>query len=174
MKICASNIRLRSTLTVLLVLAATPSTAHHNWQALYDVNSDIEFEGEIQSVKWRNPHVRVSFVVGKGTPDEKIYTTESNSVASLTRMNVTEDLLAVGTKVRVAGYRSRSGGSDIFMNHLLLPHNREIIFQRTAEPRWPDAGRIGLLLGHMTARMSAAKANVLRIPRADIEMRGPH
>ena len=58
-------------------------------------------------------------------------------------MEVTEDLLAVGTQVRIAGYRSRKSDTGIFMNHLLLPDNREIIFLRTAEPRWPDATRIG-------------------------------
>lgn len=130
-------------LFTFVLLLAGPATAHHNWRAFYDVDSDVEIEGEIHAIQWRNPHVRVSFVVGKGTADEKIYTTESNSVASLARMNVTADVLAVGTKVRVAGYRSRKSDTDIFMNHLLLPDNREIVFLRTAEPRWPEASRIG-------------------------------
>ena len=129
---------------LLVLLSFSPTgAAHHNWSALYDVESDMEIEGVISSIQWRNPHVRVSFTVDEGTADEKVYTTESNSVASLTRMNVTEDVLAVGTRVRVVGYRSRSRDDDIFMNHLLLPDNREVIFLRTAEPRWPDASRIG-------------------------------
>lgn len=127
----------------LLMLMSNHAAAHHNWSALYDVDSDIEIEGVISSIQWRNPHVRISFTVDEGTPNEKVYTTESNSVASLTRMNVTEDLLAVGTPVRVAGYRSRTRDDDMFMNHLLLPNNREIVFLRTAEPRWPEASRIG-------------------------------
>ena len=133
----------RTFLATALLLMASHAAAHHNWSALYDVESDIEIEGVISSILWRNPHVRVSFTVNEGTADEMVYTTESNSVASLTRMNVTEDVLAVGTRVRVAGYRSRSRDDDIFMNHLLLPDNREVIFLRTAEPRWPDATRIG-------------------------------
>ena len=125
--------------SILLLLVANHAAAHHNWSALYDVESDIEIEGVINSIQWRNPHVRVSFTVDEGTADEKVYTTESNSVASLTRMNVTEDVLAVGTYVRVAGYRSRSRDDDIFMNHLLLPDNREVIF--LAHSRIPLAGR---------------------------------
>jgi hypothetical protein len=127
----------------LLILTENYALAHHNWAAIYDVDSDIEIEGVINSIEWRNPHVRVSFIVDEGTDNEKIYTTESNSVASLTRMEVTEEVLAVGTKVRVAGYRSRSRDDDIFMNHLLLPDNREVIFLRSAESRWPEASRIG-------------------------------
>lgn len=133
----------RTLLASALLLMANHAAAHHNWSALYDVESDIEIEGVISSIEWRNPHVRVSFTVNEGTADEMVYTTESNSVSSLTRMNVTEDVLAVGTRVRVAGYRSRSRDDDIFMNHMLLPDNREVIFLRTAEPRWPDATRIG-------------------------------
>lgn len=117
--------------------------AHHNWSAIYDVDSDIEIEGVVSEVIWRNPHVRVSFLVDAGTANEKTYSTESNSVASLMRMGVSKEIIAPGTQVRVAGYRSRSSESDIFMNHLLLPDNQEIVFLRTAEPRWPDANRIG-------------------------------
>lgn len=58
-------------------------------------------------------------------------------------MNVSPEHLAVGTMVRVAGYRSRTSDTNFFLNHLLLPDNREIVFLRTAEPRWPDANRIG-------------------------------
>ena len=133
----------RTLIASSLLLMANHAASHHNWSAIYDVDSDIEIEGVISSIQWRNPHVRVSFTVDEGTADEKVYTTESNSVASLTRMNVNEDVLAVGTRVRVAGYRSRSRDDDIFMNHLLLPDNREVIFLRTAESRWPDASRIG-------------------------------
>ena len=133
----------KTLLATALLLMANHAAAHHNWSAIYDVESDIEIEGVISSIQWRNPHVRVSFTVNEGTAEEMVYTTESNSVSSLTRMNVTEDVLAVGTRVRVAGYRSRSRDDDIFMNHLLLPDNREVIFLRTAEPRWPDATRIG-------------------------------
>ncbi len=131
------------TISAILMLLATTASAHHNWAATYDVNTDIEIEGVISSIEWRNPHIRVSFTVNGGTSNEKIYTTESNSVASLTRMEVTADLLSVGTPVRVAGYRSRTSDTDIFMNHLLLPSNREVIFLRTADPRWPDAARVG-------------------------------
>ena len=66
-----------------LLLMASHASAHHNWSALYDVESDIEIEGVISSIQWRNPHVRVSFTVNEGTAEEMVYTTESNSVASL-------------------------------------------------------------------------------------------
>ena len=90
----------------LMMLMAGHAAAHHNWAALYDVNSDIEIEGVISSIVWRNPHVRISFTVDAGTADEKVYVTESNSVAALTRMNITKDVLAVGAQV---GHLERGG-----------------------------------------------------------------
>lgn len=127
----------------IAIFWAAPTFAHHNWSAIYDVDGDIEIVGVISSVEFRNPHVRIGFTVDPGTENEKSYTTESNSVASLTRMGITEELLAIGTEVRVAGYPSRTSDNDLFMNHLLLPDQKEIIFLRTAEPRWPEAERIG-------------------------------
>lgn len=130
-------------IALAITFLSMPAAAHHNWAAHYDVKGDIEIEGEISEINWRNPHVRISFKVDAGSDKEKVYSTESNSVASLTRMGVTKELLSVGTKVKVAGYPSRSTDSDLFMNHLLLPSGKEMIFLRTAEPRWPDAERIG-------------------------------
>lgn len=129
----------------LSLVLVTSVSAHHNWAAAYDVNGDIEIEGVVSEIVWRNPHVIMYFTVDQGTPNEKIYSTESNSVAALARMDVTQDLVAVGTKVRVAGYPSRTKDDDIFMNHLLLQdEQREIVFLRTAEPRWPEEStRIG-------------------------------
>jgi predicted ester cyclase len=127
----------------LSMFLAVPAAAHHNWAAFFDVEGDVEFEGVIESIQFRNPHVRVTFLVDGGTPDEKTYWTESNSVAALTRMGVTKELLTVGTRVRVAGYPSRADTYGVFMNHMLLPDGQEIVFLRTAEPRWPDAQRIG-------------------------------
>ena len=123
----------------ILVFFISSAHAHHNWRQIYDVNTDIEIVGTISSIEWRNPHIRVSFIVDNGTPEQKIYTTESNSVAALTRMDLTPEILAPGTPVRVAGYRSRTSNNDIFMTHLLLPDNKEVEFMLDTQPRWPEA-----------------------------------
>jgi hypothetical protein len=126
-----------------VLFVATPAFGHHNWMAIYDVAGDIEIHGVVSSITWRNPHVRMTFTVDQGKENKKVYTTSSNSVAALARMGVTKELLSVGTEVRVAGYPARSGDDDLFMNHMLLPDGQEIVFLRTADPRWPEAQRIG-------------------------------
>lgn len=129
----------------LALFFTNSAVAHHSWSAIYDVKGDIEIEGVVSKVIWRNPHVVMYFTVDGGTEKEKVYSTASNSVAALARMNVTKELVAVGTKVRVAGYPSRTKEGDFFMNHLLLiDEDREIVFLRTAEARWPkESARVG-------------------------------
>lgn len=129
----------------LTLFFSVPASAHHNWAALYDVNGDIEIEGVVSKVVWRNPHVVMYFTVDEGTPNEKVYSTASNSVAALARMDVTKELVAVGTKIRAAGYPSRTKEGDFFLNHLLIvDQHREIVFLRTAEARWPkESERVG-------------------------------
>lgn len=129
----------------LTTFLATPAVAHHAWASLYDVEGDIELEGVVKEIIWQNPHVVMYFTIDEGTPNEKVYSSASNSVAALARMNVTDELVKPGTPVIVAGYPSRSKDDDFFMNHMLLvEEEREIVFLRTAESRWPDiAARIG-------------------------------
>ncbi|MBX2848532.1 MAG: hypothetical protein KTR16_09430 [Acidiferrobacterales bacterium] len=133
------------TLGILFLITSSSAFAHHNWSAIYNVDGDVEIQGEISKIVWRNPHVVFHFTENAGTPEERIWTTHSNSVSALARMNVDKEMVAVGTKVRVAGYPNRSKEYDFFMNHLLLEaEGREIVFLRTADPRWPEeAVRVG-------------------------------
>lgn len=136
---------------ILLVFVITghPAFAHHNWAAIYDAESDVEIEGEISAIKWRNPHVTLEVIVDKGEETEKVWLIASNSVSNLSRMQVTSDLLKAGDLVRVAGYASRRSDDGLFMNHLLMPDGREVVFLRGAEPRWEGEhiGDSGVLHG---------------------------
>lgn len=120
----------------LLILIAPKTWAHHSWAAIFDVDGDAEIDGIVSKIVWRNPHIQLQITTDAGTTDEKVYEIESNSVASLTRMGVSAEVLAEGTKVKIEGYPSRDGSYEIFMNHLLLPDQTELIFLRNAEPRW--------------------------------------
>ena len=53
--------------TSLTMLMANTTVAHHNWAAFYDVDGDIEIEGVISEIIWRNPHVVMYFTVDQGT-----------------------------------------------------------------------------------------------------------
>ena len=128
----------------LSICLATPVTAHHARANIFDTEADIVIEGVISSLDYRNPHIQVGFTVDEGTPYEKQYWTESGSVAQLTRMGITKELLAVGTPVRVAGHPSRADDNGISMNNVLLPSGQEMVFGLGGTPRWSGvSSRIG-------------------------------
>jgi len=121
----------------LLMLMTNHAAAHHSWAAIFNTEGDAEIDGVVSKIVWRNPHIQLEVTTDLGTPEEKVWDIESNSVASLVRMGVNSDVLTEGTQVTIAGYPIREGGEgSIFMNHLLLPDNTEVIFLRGAEPRW--------------------------------------
>lgn len=122
--------------TCALLLAGSAS-AHHSWAANYRGNDpDVEITGVISQVEWKNPHVRMQVTVDAGKPTAKTWRIESASVAQLSRMDVTPDLIKVGQVVKVAGAGGIQDVTSLFMNHLLLPDNREIVFKLDGTPRW--------------------------------------
>lgn len=130
-------------ITILAVLLLAPTVnAHHNWQAIYDIESDIEIEATVDSLHWRNPHVQMTVSGTDQSGATKTWMIDSSSVATITRMGLNKELLSTGTTVKIAGYRSRQSDDAMFLTHLLLPDGREMIFKRGAAPRWTD-GAIG-------------------------------
>jgi hypothetical protein len=129
-----TNIRLFS---ALLIAVATPTPAHHGFSTEYNTDAEVEISGVVSSITWKNPHVRLNVTADAGKPTAKTWVIESNSVSNLTRMGINANLLPVGSAVKVAGNPSRINDRSLFMNHLLLPDGRELIFARTAKPRWP-------------------------------------
>lgn len=121
------------------VLLAVPAAAHHSWAANYrTTDPDIEIVGVISKVEWKNPHVRMEVTVDGGKPNAKTWTVESASVAQLSRMDVTPDLVRVGQQVTVSGYAGMRNLTSLYMNNLLLPDSREIVFAVAGKPRWTN------------------------------------
>ena len=118
------------------LMLSPQAVSHHSWASIFDADGDIEIEGVVTKVLWRNPHVQFQVTTNQGTPSETVWTIESNAVARLTRMGVDEDVLPLGARVKVAGFPSLTGANEIFVNHLLLPDQTEVIMSRTAGRRW--------------------------------------
>lgn len=128
---------------ILCVAAASVAFAHHGWGGQYDTSKEIELSGVIKSVQWTNPHVTFKLLVDAGKSTEKLWTIESNSVSALNRMSIDRAVMTVGSKVKVSGFGPVAGANfGLFMNHMLLPSGKEVVFLRGAVPRWSDE-RIG-------------------------------
>ena len=90
----------------MAILPATTS-AHHSFASTFDVAVMTELEGEVMSVRWKNPHVLFTLKTTDADGNEIIYKIESHSLSIMRRTGIPSDALQVGDKIKVAGHPAR-------------------------------------------------------------------
>jgi len=123
----------------LIVLASfmPVAHAHHSTSAVYNRDGAlIEAEGVITKVAWVNPHVRFEMRGTGADGVERLWKIESNSVSIVSRFGLTADVVAAGTRVKVAGNGGRQANDVLFLTNMLLPSGQEILFGAGIQPRW--------------------------------------
>jgi hypothetical protein len=132
------NARLRSiALAVAAAAFASPAPAHHSTALVYERDGPIiEAEGIITDVSWANPHVRFKMRGAGEDGVERLWEIESNSVSIISRFGLTAELVAAGTRVRVAGNGGRQADNVLWLTNMLLPSGQEILFGAAVQPRW--------------------------------------
>ncbi len=118
-------------------LLASTAWAHHSTALVYDRGGAlIEAEGVITDVAWVNPHVRFKMRGAGADGVERVWDIESNSVSIVSRFGLTADLVASGTRVKVAGNGGRSADDVLWLTNMMLPNGEEILFGAAIQPRW--------------------------------------
>ena len=128
-----------------LLLSQTMS-AHHASSGLYDRGTTVTMSGEIRSVFWRNPHVRLSIAIVNEDGSEETWDIEAGSVNTLERIGVTADRFALGDAIQVSGFAGRDGRKIMFASGIASAAGDEVtlgadINQRYARPEQIAAGR---------------------------------
>lgn len=116
--------RLASLLAAALVAAALPAAAHHSF-AIYDMSQDIEFEGVVETIKLRNPHMALTLVQTK--PDgtkETINFIEGAPANMIVRMGLNPADVAVGKSIKAIGAPRRDDPNAYFLKAIILPDGR--------------------------------------------------
>ncbi len=126
------------TLTVATALVALPSVAHHATAPAYDRSQIIELSGEITDVSWRNPHIHLTLQSSGENGESASWDLETNSVSVVSRFGLSADLVAPGTRVRVAGNPGRINEHGLWLTNVLLEDGREILFGSAYLPRWSE------------------------------------
>lgn len=107
---------------VLFVLAALtfvvsallePGQAHHSYVTKYNPKKPVTISGVIASVSYTNPHIFFSVQTSGGT-----WRVETESILKARAKGLTRARLKEGRKVRVSGWRSRSGGGALGMRSI--------------------------------------------------------
>ena len=153
-----SRALLSAVAATLAVVAAGRAGAHHSSAAVYDRDRIVEAEGDVVEVSWVNPHVRFKLRGVEPGGRERISEIESNSVSVVSRFGLDENVVKVGTHVKLAGNPGRARDDILWVTNMLLPDGREILFGSGIAPRWssstvgedtrravsPDTAKLGL------------------------------
>lgn len=124
---------------MLFALVAPASLqAHHSFATEYDIGTTAQLEGRVTEVLFVNPHVEMYLEDDQG----QSWNIQAQSVAALQSLGWNRDLVSSGDRVRVSGYRSRSGSLRLYMVELELEQGRLISVNRN--PVAGDSGAVAV------------------------------
>ena len=107
------------------VLTALPVAAHHSF-AIYDMTQNIEFEGVVDVLKLRNPHMAMTLV--QTNPDgskSTINFIEGAPANMIVRLGLNPDDIAPGKKIKAIGAPRRDNPTEFFLKAVILPDGRK-------------------------------------------------
>ena len=137
--------------------AATNAAAHHS-TAEYDAGAIVESRGEVVTVIWRNPHVRLRISTEAIDGSTDLWELEGVDLTRLDRSGLARDLVAVGDVVRFAGNPSTRTERRMYVTNLLLTDGRELLLRGGAQARWAPQQVIDVYAPIQPAAVAAAAA----------------
>lgn len=133
---CRSFPLLITTLSAVFAVLVTPAFAHHSFFGRFNTTGNIELEGTVTRVVWRNPHAHI-FIESKDSDGKVIeWDLESGSPTLMTRAGIPPDAIKVGDYIRIAGYPPTTEVKEAFATNVLLPSGEELVMQTGARPRF--------------------------------------
>ena len=123
---------------VLLCLAlVSGSAAAHHSTAEYDRSTLRELEGELIEVRWRNPHFMLKLRTESAAGAAEDWELAGLPISLLEGAGLTGSLfsVAVGQRVKAAGWPSRTRAS-VLVSNVLLPSGDEALFYPQSKLRW--------------------------------------
>ena len=146
-----------------LTLQPCAAFSHHSMTE-YDRSAVTEFEGEVVSVTWRNPHILLDVETIDANGEAVVWYLEGGAVSAQRRRGVTGGLVEVGDHVRIAGWASSRRPNHMLVNHVLLPDGVELLVGGSREPRWSEFG-IGSesVLADSGTAAAASGAGIFRV-----------
>ena len=123
----------------LVALLPFAATAHHSVAGRFDTRSLIEVEGRITSVHWRSPHVEYTLEATDDSGASVEWLLEAAAPSTLQRSGLSPDVIAVGDRVRVAGWAPVTDKHETFLQNVLLSNGDELLLWVSAQSRWSEA-----------------------------------
>jgi hypothetical protein len=109
-----------------LVVAATPTWAHHAFAAEFDAEKPVKLRGTVTKMEWINPHAWIHVDV-KDSDDKVVnWMIEAGTPNTLFRRGFTKNSLAPGTEILVDGYQSKDGSNRANGRDVTFPDGRKL------------------------------------------------
>jgi len=107
-------------------LVSVPVLGHHSVALQFDMSKEIEIEGTVVSMEWRNPHAWLQVEVEDENGEPLIWAVEFASANGLYRRGWRRDDLPVGIHVMIQGLPARDGSNTIGAEEVTLPDGRRL------------------------------------------------
>jgi hypothetical protein len=119
--------RLNGLLLAALAAFALPAAAHHSF-AIYDMAQNIEFDGVVETLKMRNPHMSMTLTVTNADGTKKtINFVEGAPANMIVRMGLNPADVAVGKPIKAIGAPRKDDPNAYFLKAIILPDGRRYV-----------------------------------------------
>lgn len=108
------------------LLAGASARAHHSVALQFDMSKEIEIEGTVVAMEWRNPHAWLQVEVESESGEKQVWQVEFGSANALYRRGWRRDDLPIGIEVTVHGLPARDGSNTIGAEDVTLPDGRRL------------------------------------------------
>lgn len=107
------------------VLLAQPGLGHHSF-AVFDFETQIAFEGTVETLAFRNPHISMTLRTENDDGEEEIIEFIEGAPANmLARSGLEPDMIAPGTRIRAMGSPLIEDPDKYFLRTIILEDGRE-------------------------------------------------
>ena len=107
-----------------LFAVALPAGAHHSF-AIYDMSQNLEFEGVVETVKMRNPHMALTLVAAQADGSKRtINFVEGAPANMIVRMGLNPADIAPGKTIKAIGAPRRDDPNAFFLKAIILPDGK--------------------------------------------------
>jgi Family of unknown function (DUF6152) len=112
-------------MVVLLGVPAERSAAHHSF-AVFDFTQEIPFEGVVETLNFKNPHIAMTLkTTGEDGTPRTINFIEGAPANMLVRNGLRPDMIKPGTRITAIGSPLREDPTRYFLRRVKLADGRE-------------------------------------------------
>ena len=109
-----------------LVLVANASVRAHHSFAVYDFSQQIPFEGVVETVNFKNPHIAMTLTQKLENGETRtINFIEGAPANMLVRNGLRPEMIKPGTKITATGSPLREDPTQFFLRRIRLEDGRE-------------------------------------------------